>query len=169
MTKKLLLLIIMAVAVTSFGIDPSHARRRISISTAKAAPPPAAKPAPAAASTRKDDARSTTHIFVAPRAANRPSNDPAPASTPLAAALGPDSAPLSDNAPAALSETNAPALDTAPVKANKQQEPIAPPARRHFVELNSPPPQPQRATTPPSGRQPALCFKTAEGKCGRIE
>ena len=56
MKKKYLVLIALTVAVTSFSIDPSHARRRggTSFFAAKPAPvaTPAAKPTPAAA-TRK--------------------------------------------------------------------------------------------------------------------
>ena len=70
MKKKYLVLIALTVAVTSFSIDPSHARRRggTSFFAAKPAPvaTPAAKPTPAAA-TRKDDAQARTHFHVAPR------------------------------------------------------------------------------------------------------
>ena len=175
MKKKYLVLIALTVAVTSFSIDPSHARRRGGTSFFAAKPAPvatsAAKPTPAAA-TRKDDAQARTHFHVTPGVAIRPSNGSAAAGTPMAAsapmAAG---APLDANASTAATETAAPTMGSTPDEANKHAASSTPPApaRRHFVELNPSSPKSQREISPPAPRHAILCFKTATGKCGRFE
>ena len=167
MKNKFLVLTALVVAVTSLGIDQSHARRiRFSIPAAKAAPAPVAKPAPVAAAPRKD-AQPRGNIMVTPGIAIRPPNGPAPTRAPVAA--------VAASAPIAAAAAGTPAVASSPDKASKHEEPPAPPApvQRHFVELNSTPPQPQREIASPAGhraRQPAvLCFKTATGQCSRFE
>ena len=169
MKKKYLVLIALTVAVTSFSIDPSHARRRGGTSFFAVKPAPvatsAAKPTPAAA-TRKDDAQARTHFHVTPGVAIRPSNGSAATGTPMAA-----SAPLDASASTAATETAAPTMDSAPDEANKHEASSKPPApvRRHLVELNPSSPNSQREISPPAPRHAILCFKTATGKCGRFE
>ncbi len=165
--NKLPVLIALVVAVTAFGIDPSHARRiRLSIPTAKAAPAAAAKPAPVAA---RNDSLARPHFFVTPGVAIRPPNGPAAAGAPMAA-----------SAPVGATGTPAPVMGAGmpPVDATKREEPPAkreePPARpaqRHFVDLTPDPPRSPREigpSSPPPRAHVALCYKTATGKCGSL-
>jgi hypothetical protein len=162
--KNLPVLIALVVAVTAFGIDPSHARRiRFSIPTAKAAPAAAAKPAPVAAAARKDNGVARSHLVVMPGIAIRPSNG--------VAATG---APMAVSAPMAAIGTAAPVagadmapVDKASVDATKREEKPAPPAQRHFVDLTPDPPKSHReiGASPPPRANVTLCYKTATGKC----
>ena len=170
MKSKLPVLIALVVAVTAFGIDPSHARRiRLSMPAAKAASVAAAKPAPVAAAARQDGGVARPHFFVTPGVAIRPPNGPAAAATPMAI-----SAPMAAGTPgaaigeaAALMGTGMPSVDKASVDATKREEPPAPPAQRHFVDLTPDPPGSQReiGPSPPPRMNVTLCYKTATGKC----
>jgi hypothetical protein len=172
MKNKLLVLIALVVAVTAFGIDPSHARRiRFSMPAAKAAPA-AAKPAPVAAAARQDSGVARPHFFVTPGVAIRPPNGPAAAATPMAI-----SAPMAAGTPgaaigeaAALMGTGMPSVDKALADATKREEPPAPPAQRHFVDLTPDPPRSPReiGPSPPQRANVTLCYKTATGQCGNL-
>jgi hypothetical protein len=175
--KKLPVLIALVIAITSFGIDPSHARRvRFSTPAAKAAPVAAAKAAPAAAvkrtpvaaPARKDDGVARAHFHVMPGVVIRPSNSAAATGAPMAT-----SAPMAAAAPVAAIGTGAPAAEaSAPaIDASKREETPARPAQRHFVDLNPDPPKLQREvgpSPPPPPKNVTLCFKTATGKCGSL-
>jgi hypothetical protein len=163
------------VAVTSLGIDPSHARRiRFSTPTAKAAPIAATKTAPAAAVKRapvaapahKDDGVTRTHFHVMPGVVIRPPNGAAATTSGAPIAT---SAPVAAAAPKTAIGTAAPVVGaSAPsVDASNREETPARPAQRHFVDLNPDPPKLQREIgPPPAPANVTLCYKTATGKCG---
>ena len=163
--NKILGLIALVVAITSFGIDPSHARRiRFSFPAAKAAPASAVKPAPVAAARTP----ATNHLVIMPGVAIRPAYGAAPAAAPVAASAPlPDDPLLADIVPITPPQASAPVMGAASDQAVKREEPAAPPAQQRSAELTSP--QPQRGTAPPPAGPPVLCWKTADGRCGRIE
>ncbi len=168
MKKNFLVLVALVVAISAWGVDPSHARRiRLSLPAAKAAPVAAAKPAPVAAAARKESAQG--HLVVMPGVAIRPPNGPAPAGAPAAF-----SEPFADaeafglSMPAATTETSDQSTASPASTASKIQEPA--PAQRRFVDLNPAPPRTHReiGPPPPPRMNATLCYKTAAGTCGSL-
>lgn len=170
MKKNLLVLVALVVAITAWGVDPSHARRiRLSLPAAKAAPVAAAKPAPVAAAARKESAKG--NLVVMPGVAIRPANGAAPAGAP-AAFSGPfaNAEAFGLSMPAATTETSDQGKVSPASAASKIQEPAPAPARTHFVDLNPAPPTTHReiGPPPPPRMNATLCFKTAAGTCGSL-